>query len=99
MLLGSDLIIKGPSYFVIQSNGRPFVLGKLLKRTPLIPSAKERDQFEFECMPSLEEFPIGINNCRYVNVFLIVPNEESEDCCCGLFDINEYSWGPVYEQR
>jgi hypothetical protein len=105
MFIGEHLVIKGPSYQVIQPDGRPFFLGRLLRKGEVI-SYKSgvttySDVFEFEHMPSSYEFPVGIHNCRYVEVFSIATRREpaTRCCCCwSLFDIYENT-GPIYIQR
>jgi hypothetical protein len=87
MFTGDNLVIKGPYYHVLQPNGEPFLLGRLLKRGQIfyIQTGEFSDIFEFENMPSPSEFPIGINNCRYTPVFSISTDKGIP--VCWLWDL------------
>lgn len=100
MFIGEQLVIKGPCYQVIQPNGRPFFLGRLLQRVQGFygKGGKYTDIFQFENMPSFAEFPSGIHHCRYVPVFSVAVKKPPTCCCCWGFDDMEYK-GPVYIQR
>lgn len=101
MFIGDQLVINGPSYQVIQPNGQPFLLGRLLRKCKTFSTQTGiySDIFEFENMPSFSEFPTGIHNCRHIEVFSIASQKEASICCCWTPErTNEYT-GPIYTQR